>query len=173
MFLCTYYGSIKLHTKAMYMKQDQNHPPHYIVFTRIGYLKLQSITFGALAVNKNNCMHLAEEHCSRNYVSLFMSMTNHAGTGLHHSGFHQYQSEYKTYYTCTVVIQDKPKTRFGKLIHVLSYYIYIFCTFWTIKKTLIDISQPIITFYPAVLLWVWLQYSNFIYSTYIPFCVVD
>ncbi len=30
------------------------------------------------------------------------------------------------YYRCTVVIQDKPKTRFGKLIHcVLAYYINV------------------------------------------------
>ncbi len=39
------------------------------------FLKLQS-------VNKQNCVRLAEEHCSRIYFSLFMSMTNHAGTGL-------------------------------------------------------------------------------------------
>ncbi len=31
-----------------------------------------------------------------------------------------------TYYRCTVVIQDKPKTRFGKWIHgVLAYYIHL------------------------------------------------
>ncbi len=46
------------------------------------FLKLQSVTFGAIAVNKQNCVHLAEEHCSRSYFFLFMSMTNHAGTGL-------------------------------------------------------------------------------------------
>ncbi len=40
-------------------------------------LKLQSLTFGALAVNKQNCTHLVEEHCSRSYFSRFMSMTNH------------------------------------------------------------------------------------------------
>ncbi len=34
-----------------------------------------------LAVNKQNCVRLAEQHCSRSYFSLFMSMTNHAGTG--------------------------------------------------------------------------------------------
>ncbi len=42
-------------------------------------LKLQSVPSGALAVNKQNCVHLVEEHCSRSYFSLFMSMTNHAG----------------------------------------------------------------------------------------------
>ncbi len=46
------------------------------------FLKLQSVTFGALAVNKQNCVHLTEEHCSRSYFSLFMSMTNHTDTGL-------------------------------------------------------------------------------------------
>ncbi len=49
-------------------------------------LKLQSVTFGALVVNKQNCVRLAEEHCSRNYFSLFMSMMNHTGTGLLRSG---------------------------------------------------------------------------------------
>uniref|UniRef100_A0A671SLZ8 Required for meiotic nuclear division protein 1 homolog n=1 Tax=Sinocyclocheilus anshuiensis TaxID=1608454 RepID=A0A671SLZ8_9TELE len=39
-------------------------------------LKLQSVTFGTLAVNKQNCMRLAEEHCSRSYFSLFLSMTS-------------------------------------------------------------------------------------------------
>ncbi len=48
-------------------------------------LKLQFVTFGALEVNKHNCMHLAEEHYSRSYFSLFMSMINQAGTGLLHS----------------------------------------------------------------------------------------
>ncbi len=31
---------------------------------KINYLKLQSVTFGAIAVNKQNCMRLVEEHCS-------------------------------------------------------------------------------------------------------------
>ncbi len=53
-------------------------------------LKLQSVTFGALAVNKLNCMRLAEEHCTS---SLFMSMTNHAGTGLLRSGTNPNQSK--------------------------------------------------------------------------------
>ncbi len=36
-------------------------------------LKLQSVTFGALVVHKQNYVHLVEEHCSRSYFSLFMS----------------------------------------------------------------------------------------------------
>ncbi len=55
--------------------------------------KLQSVTFGALAVNKQNCMLLEEEHCSRSYFSLFMSMTNHAGSGLLCSGTYLNQSK--------------------------------------------------------------------------------
>ncbi len=56
-----------------------------------------------------------------------MSMTNHAGTG-YSQGPYPNQSKnslnINTYYRCTVVIQDKPKTRFGKWIHgVLAYYI--------------------------------------------------
>jgi len=43
-------------------------------------LTLQSVTFGTLAVNKQNCMRLAKERCSRSYFSLFMSMTR---LGLH------------------------------------------------------------------------------------------
>ncbi len=47
-----------------------------------------------------------------------MSMTKHAETGLLWSS-----PNIKTH-KCTVVIQDKPKTRFGKWIHdVLTYYI--------------------------------------------------
>ncbi len=75
-------------------------------------------------------MRLAEEHCSRSYFSLFMSMTNHAGDShmLLHGGTYPNQSKIvwiNTYYRCTVVIQDKPKTRFGKGIHgVLAYYIH-------------------------------------------------
>ncbi len=49
-------------------------------------LKLQSVTFGALAVNKQNCVRLVEKHGSRSYFSLFMSTINHAGTGLLRSG---------------------------------------------------------------------------------------
>ncbi|XP_059379795.1 26S proteasome non-ATPase regulatory subunit 9-like isoform X2 [Carassius carassius] len=45
-------------------------------------LTLQSVTFDALVVNKQNCLRLAEEHCSRSYFSLFMSMKNLKGTGL-------------------------------------------------------------------------------------------
>ncbi len=56
-------------------------------------LKMQSVTFGALAVNKQNCVRLAEEYCSRSYFSLFMSMTNHAGTGLLRSGTYPNQSK--------------------------------------------------------------------------------
>ncbi len=56
-------------------------------------LKLQSVSFGTLAFNTQNCVHLAEEHCSRSYFSLFMSMTNHAGTGLLHSGTYPNQSK--------------------------------------------------------------------------------
>ncbi len=44
---------------------------HCVYQNRIGYLKLQSVTFGALEVSKHNCVHLAEEHCSRSYFSLF------------------------------------------------------------------------------------------------------
>ncbi len=59
----------------------------HLCITRINYiLKLQSVTFSALAVNKQNCVRLAEEHCSRSYFSLLMSMMNHAGTGLLSSG---------------------------------------------------------------------------------------
>ncbi len=37
----------------------------------------------------------------------------------------QNSSNINTYYRCTIVIQDKPKTRFGKWIHgVLAYYIH-------------------------------------------------
>ncbi len=53
---------------------------------KLKILKLQSVIYGALAVNEQNCMRLAEEHCSRSYFSLFMSMTNHAGNGLLRSG---------------------------------------------------------------------------------------
>ncbi len=56
-------------------------------------LKQQFVTFGALAVNKQNCVRLAEEHCSRSYFSLFMSMMNHAGTGLLHSVTYPNQSK--------------------------------------------------------------------------------
>jgi len=44
--------------------------------------KLQSVTFGALTVNKQNCMRLAEESCGSSFFSLFMSMSSHTGTGL-------------------------------------------------------------------------------------------
>ncbi len=54
---------------------------------------MQSVTFGALAVNKQNCVRLAEKHCSRSYFSLFMSMTNQAGTGLLLSGTYPNQSK--------------------------------------------------------------------------------
>ncbi len=57
------------------------------LFICIFYLKLLSVTFGALAINKQNGVRLAEEHCSRSYVSLFMSMTNHADAGLLRSSF--------------------------------------------------------------------------------------
>ncbi len=43
------------------------------------YLKQHYITFGALAVNKQNCTHPAEEHSNWNYFSKFMSMAIHAG----------------------------------------------------------------------------------------------
>ncbi len=56
-------------------------------------LKVQSVTFGTLAANKQNSVHLAEEYCSRSYFSLFMSMTNHAGTGLLCSGTYPNQSK--------------------------------------------------------------------------------
>lgn len=49
-------------------------------------LKLQSVTFGDLAVNKQNCICLVEEHCSWRYFSLFMAMTSHPDTGLFRSG---------------------------------------------------------------------------------------
>jgi len=49
-------------------------------------LKLQFETFGALAVNKQNCTNLVEEHCSRSYFSLFMSITSHTSTWLLRSG---------------------------------------------------------------------------------------
>ncbi len=35
-------------------------------------LKLRSVTFGALVVNKQNCMHLTEEHYSRSYFSVYV-----------------------------------------------------------------------------------------------------
>jgi len=60
-------------------------------------LKLQHLTFGALVVNKQNCMRLAEEHCSRSTFSLFMSM---------------------------MWFQGKTKTRFGQWSHdVLTHFI--------------------------------------------------
>lgn len=46
-------------------------------------LKLQSVTS---VVNKQNCVYVVEEYCSRIYFSLLMSMANHAGTGLLRSG---------------------------------------------------------------------------------------
>ncbi len=56
-------------------------------------LKLQSVTFGALAVNKQNCVSLEEEYSCWIYFSLFMSMTNHAGNGLLRSGTYPNQSK--------------------------------------------------------------------------------
>jgi len=43
-------------------------------------LKLRSVTFGDLSVNKENCICLVEEHCSWSYFSLFMSVTSHSAT---------------------------------------------------------------------------------------------
>ncbi len=56
-------------------------------------LKLQSVTFVALAGTKQNCARVVEEHCSRSYFSLFMSMANHSGTGLLRSGTYPNQSK--------------------------------------------------------------------------------
>ncbi len=51
-------------------------------------------------------------------------LTNHAGTGLLRSGIPEPVQNSTNINLCTVAIQDKPKTRFGKLIHgVLAYYI--------------------------------------------------
>ncbi len=65
----------------------------YYTIRQACHLKLQSETFGALAVNKQMHVCLAEEHCKRNYFSLFMSMTNHADTGLLRSCSYQNQSK--------------------------------------------------------------------------------
>ncbi len=56
----------------------------------VHWLKLQSITFGALAVNKQSCLRLAEEIA---LLSVFLSMMNHAGTGLLCSGTYPNQSK--------------------------------------------------------------------------------
>ncbi len=51
-----------------YSKQSQHR--EVMLKNVICQLKLQSVTFGALAVNKQNCVRLAEGHCSRISFSL-------------------------------------------------------------------------------------------------------
>ncbi len=66
---------------------------------------LQSVTFGAPVVNKQNCTRLAEEHSNWSYFSLFMSVTQVLGysagvptrASLNSLNIH-------TYHRCTVVI---------------------------------------------------------------------
>ncbi len=115
-FLASFLNTVKLRPLICIIKE---HAFIYLFIHLQWTLMLQSITVGALAVNKQNCVCVVEEHCSRSYFSVFMS------TRLLRSSTYSNQSNINTYYGCTVVIQDKPKTRFGKWIHgVLTYYIH-------------------------------------------------
>uniref|UniRef100_A0A673LTD4 Thioredoxin-like 4A n=1 Tax=Sinocyclocheilus rhinocerous TaxID=307959 RepID=A0A673LTD4_9TELE len=61
-------------------KMYELYDPCTVMFFFRYKLKQHYVTFGALAVNKQNCTHPAEEHSNRSYFSKFMSMAIHAGT---------------------------------------------------------------------------------------------
>ncbi len=66
-----------------------------------------------IAIHNQNRARLVEEQ-------VFMSMTNHAGPGPLRSAYTSTvwnSPNINTYYRCTEVIQDTPKTGFGEQIH--------------------------------------------------------